>query len=173
MKIIAAVLKYQIPILVFVNSIWIGLMFLVNSDIFDESSSWQNISAIVLVFAILCTLFCAFKMNFYQKLIAKVLLWIGVLWFAVIIVVFYLISDGFKDYKEYCAHFIPLIDSYYLINRKYPDSLDEIDDKLIKYIRYKPKRCGYMHSNDGYSFYFGEGFSVYGYDSKTKMWWQD
>ena len=105
MKRIATVLKYQIPILVFINSIWIGLMFSVNFDIFDESSSWQNISVIVLVFAILCTLFCAFKINFYQKLIAKALLWIGVLWFAGIIAVFYLISDGFKDYKEYCAPF--------------------------------------------------------------------
>ena len=148
-------------------------MLLVKFDIFDATSALQNIAAVVLVFALLCTLFCAFKMGFYQKIIANILLWAGVLWFAGIVVLFYLLSNGFRDYKSYCAHFIPLINSYYLVTHKYPESLDMVDDKLAKYIRYTPKKCGYWHGKSSYGFYFSEGFTVYGYNSKTKKWWQD
>lgn len=173
--------RYKIAILIFINSIWIGFSLLtyilVHFDLHKDSPdplALQYISIFTLIFVILCTFYCGIKKaTFFKKYLLELLLWLGVVFFIFVIVMFYLISDGFRDYKRYCSHFIPLVDSYYLQNHKYPDSLSVVDDKLIYNIRYSPKRCGYRYNKDSYYFYFGEGMTAYGYDSITKKWWQD
>ena len=86
---------------------------------------------------------------------------------------FTLWSDGFRDYKPYCSHFIPLVDAYYLANHRYPDTLAVIDDKRMSNIRYEAHKCGYQSDKKSYSFYFSEGMTLYGYNSVSKKWWQD
>ncbi len=170
--------RYKIAILIFINSIWIGFSLItyisVHFNIFKDPTALEFVVAFTVIFTILCTLFCGLKKAaFFKKYFLELLLWLGVVFFIFEIGVFYLLSDGFRDYKPYCSHFIPLIDNYYLQNHKYPNSLSVVDDKLIYNIRYSPKGCGYTYDKDSYSFYFSEGMTLYGYDSITKKWWQD
>ena len=170
--------KYKIPILVFVNSIWIGFALItyvaVHFDLLEDPSSLQYISAYTLIFMIVCTWYCGIKKaSFFQKYLMEFILWLGMIFFIFMGIGFYLWSDGFRDYKPYCSHFIPLLDDHYLAHHKYPDTLAVIDDKRIANIRYTAHRCGYQKNTQGYSFYFSEGMTIYGYSLVSKKWWRD
>jgi len=88
-------------------------------------------------------------------------------------VVFYLISDGVKDYKNYCSQYIPKLKSYYQKHREYPKSLDVFEKSIFDF-RYSNEECNYHPSEDDFTFNTSDGsLGICGYESSTGKWWYD
>ena len=195
LRILSLVRMHNIPILIFVNSTWIGLglasYFCIEVLSMPETTNvgW-GIFICTIFIAMISTYYLGFKYaRFFKNIFFYILLGAGVIYFAFIFVLFYEMSNGFRDYQKYCSHFIPTLDRYYVQHHAYPTSLAVLDDKKVLNIRYSPENCGYSMQEGSfhydslsqkvtvkewvYYFYFSEGMTLFGYDSQSKKWWQD
>jgi len=82
------------------------------------------------------------------------------------------LTDGYRDYTNFCAKYIPKLENYYQEHNRYPQTIEIFDKSLIDF-RYAINNCGYQTSEGQYTFYFQEGFGVKGYSSINKKWWID
>jgi len=170
--------KYKISILIFINSLWIGFGIItylsVHFDLFldEDTTSLLYISICSLIFSVISTYYFGVRNTHTSPhWFLSFLLYIGAIFVLSITILFYLLSDGFRDYKKYCSHFVPILDHYHTTHHSYPNNLSYIDDKSIWNIRYDADNCGYRLQDDGvYTFYFYEGMIAIGYDSKTNKW---
>jgi len=195
LRLLALAKKYSIPILIFLNSIWIGLgltsYFCIEVLPLPKTVNlgWSIIGCTIFIVGI-STCYLGFKYARYLKnMFFYFVSGAGVIYFIFLFVLFYKLNNGFRDYQTYCSHFIPILDQYYVQHHTYPASLSEIDDAKIWNIRYSPENCGYSTQEGGfhydtlsrqlkrkewvYYFYFLDGMTVFGYDSKSKKWWQE
>jgi len=86
---------------------------------------------------------------------------------------YYLLSDGFRDYKDYCSTFIPLIEKHHEETGQYPKSLNELEETNDLFNRYEPSECGYYIGDNGYGFSAPAGFGVVMYFSDKDLWVYD
>jgi len=90
-----------------------------------------------------------------------------------LVLTFYLMSDGFRDYKNYCSQYIPKLESYYQKHHEYPKSLDVFEKSLFDF-RYSNEECNYRPSENNFSFFMSDGFlGIWGYESSSGKWWYD
>lgn len=109
-----------------------------------------------------------------KNLFIKILLGVLISFLAYILFISYIISDGFRDYKNYCSQFIPSLDTYYKQHQKYPKTLLQLAGGKTGFnFRYSINGCGYQTNEKSYTFYYAEGFGVGGYNSDTQQWWID
>ena len=88
-------------------------------------------------------------------------------------VVFYLIGDGFRDYKNYCSQYIPKLESYYRKHHEYPKSLDVFEKSIFDF-KYSNEECNYRPRKHDFAFNMSDGFmGIWGYESSTAKWWYD
>lgn len=85
----------------------------------------------------------------------------------------YLVSNGFRDYKEFCAHYIPMIEQYRHEHKVYPAGLNAFK-KPEYYPRYDVKDCGYIQQKDEYTLFAPAGLiGAYIYTSEDNKWRYD
>lgn len=108
-----------------------------------------------------------------KRLIFHIIGWISICLFCLGILFFYNISNGFRDYKNFCSKYIVPLEHYHQEYRTYPSSLKNFEKAFYDF-RYDYKECGYKEEEDYFSFYFSDGFlGVWGYNSNSKKWWYD
>jgi len=170
--------KYKISILIFINSLWISFGIItylsVHFNLLSDPLALSYIKVYTLIFSVISTYYFGVRNTHTSPhWFLSFLLYLGAICVLSITILFYLLGDGFRDYKKYCSHFIPILDHYHTTHHSYPNNLSYIDDNSIWNIRYDAANCGYSLQDDGvYTFYFYDNIISMGYDSKTKKWVQ-
>ena len=107
-----------------------------------------------------------------KKLLLKLLLFLVLLFFTYIVFMLYIISGDTKEYKKQCSKYIPILEKIHKETGSYPKTLEIEQSKLN--IPYSLEKCGYVVLKNGeFKFYFSEGISIGGYESKDNIWWED
>jgi len=110
-----------------------------------------------------------------KKNLLKILLFLIFSFFAYLIVMSYIFSNGYRDYKEFCSQYIPILKQYHTEHGVYPSTLNSFEVSTPDF-RYSLDKCGYrsFSDSDSYSFYLSDGFlGVWGYNSQKGKWWYD
>jgi len=85
----------------------------------------------------------------------------------------YITSNGFRNYQEFCANYILMIEQYKNKHKEYPSELSTFQ-KPEYYPRYDAERCGYFVTEEGYTLVAPAGLiGAYIYSSETKKWRYD
>ncbi len=85
----------------------------------------------------------------------------------------FLVSGGYRNYKKFCSEYIPQIEIYHSENLNYPESLFNLTKPKYS-MRYKIEKCGYTKTKKGFSFFASEGLMGLAiYDSIIKKWIYD
>lgn len=85
----------------------------------------------------------------------------------------YLVTNGYRDYVGFCSKYLSQIDEYKSKNRRYPDSLMELNKPKFSF-RYGIQDCSYYSQENMYGFTAPSGLiGLAFYDSKTKKWTYD
>ncbi len=85
----------------------------------------------------------------------------------------YLVTNGYRDYQEFCEKYIPQIEKYKLANERYPKSLDVLAKPNFSF-RYDNKGCAYQAKKDGYVFAIRYGLlGIAFYNSGSRVWMRD
>ena len=108
-----------------------------------------------------------------KKLLVKLLVFISICIVIYFVFIGYLVTNGFKDYIDFCSKYTNQIDKYKAQNGRYPDSLSELNTPNYSF-RYSSKECSYYSRKNVYSFTVTSGLigSAF-YESKTKKWTYD
>jgi len=97
-------------------------------------------------------------------------LFLGLMYF---LFIYYLVTNGFRNYQKFCSSYIPLIENYYLSHSAYPASISDFERPLFSW-RYDANDCNYIADPDGFSFEVEDGlFGIAIYISKEKRWVYD
>jgi len=87
--------------------------------------------------------------------------------------IFYLLTNGYRDYEKFCSEYIPLLETYKLNKGHYPNKL-MVFEKPSFYPRYSESSCRYIGSVTHYSFKVDEGLIGWSfYDSNHHRWVHD
>lgn len=90
-----------------------------------------------------------------------------------VIFIQFILTNGFRDYKEYCSGYIQPVEEYFSRIGEHPSSISHFEEYNDPYNRYEPNDCGYMHNDKGFRFMATSGFGVVIYISENKMWVYD
>jgi len=90
-----------------------------------------------------------------------------------LVVMMYLMTDGYRNYKNYCSQYIPKLETYYKKYNSFPPSLDVFEKSVFDF-RYSTTDCGYEQDTNTFTLFVSDGYLGYwGYNSSTKEWWYD
>lgn len=98
------------------------------------------------------------------------LMFVGLLYF---LFIYYLVTNGFRDYQRFCSSYIPQIDAYKTHHGVYPQTILDFKKPAFSW-RYDSTECGYVAASDSFSFAVSDGlFGVAFYLSTDKHWVYD
>ena len=108
-----------------------------------------------------------------KKILIIVVVVVGICIASYLVFVGYLVTNGYRDYVDFCSKYSNQIDEYKTQNERYPDSLMELNKPKFSF-RYDIKKCSYYSRENMYGFTAPSGLIGWAfYDSKTKKWTYD
>jgi len=108
-----------------------------------------------------------------KKIFLKIIIILITLLLISFLMFFYHITDGYRDHKEFCSKYIPLLEQYHHKYKVYPSTLTTFPKSFWDF-RYSFNECNYRITDDYYTFTSINGLmGVIGYSSKDAKWWHD
>ncbi|GGY78283.1 hypothetical protein GCM10011613_23630 [Cellvibrio zantedeschiae] len=103
-------------------------------------------------------------------LLCGIVLFLGLIYF---LFIYYLVTNGFRNYQKFCSNYIPQIESYQAKHGIYPSAINDFEKPSFSW-RYDAEECNYIADPDGFSFQVADGlFGISIYISKEKRWVYD